>query len=222
MAAPTTDDRTRSPRRAVVAGVLGLVGLALTVLAIAALGDDDRVVLRSAGPAADAPTAPATDPDEGQSPSTTTTMPSTTTTAPPTATAPPTTTAAPSPSTTVAPTTTTAAPAPATAAPAPPPEAPAPTTGTLVLELTPPEEGWSKDVWVSGPDGSTVLPSIPVTGPIVIEGLAPGTYDVFVSQQGPPYGPDENGVEMGGGSQVVRLPADVAAGETTTVSDPGM
>lgn len=216
MAAPTSERPRWLRRRAVVVGVLGLVALAVAlVVAAGSGGDDDRVAVRSGSDGSGGPAADVAG-DEDQPSTSTTTDPVTTT-----STTAPTTTTSPSTTTTAAPTTTQAPALPA----APEPTtttAPAPTTGTLALELAPPEEGWSKDVWVEGPGGTTVLPSTAVTGPIVIEGLAPGTYDVFVSEQGPPYGPDENGVELGGGSQVVRILADVTAGATTTVDDSSM
>lgn len=113
--------------------------------------------------------------------------------------------------------------APMPAAPPPPPPRPAsgpepgPTTGTLEILVEPVGGGASLQVRVEAADGSEVLGQHEVTGPVVVE-LAPGSYTVLIQLTGPPYGPDEDGVALGGGSRLTRDLVEVVAGRTTTVT----
>ena len=108
---------------------------------------------------------------------------------------------------------------PAVAAPSTPPVTdPQPASiGTLEIQVSPVGDGSSLQVRVATADGTEVLGNHEVTGPIVLE-LAPGPYEVFIQRTGPPSGPDENGVELGGGSMVTRDQVEVVAGRTTTVT----
>lgn len=106
--------------------------------------------------------------------------------------------------------------APPTTEPPMPEQAPVP-TGTLEVQVTPADEGASRQVSVETPDGAEVVERAEVTGPIVVE-LAAGTYAVFIETTGPPYGPDGNRIALGGGSSVTRDVVEVVAGRTTTVT----
>ena len=99
----------------------------------------------------------------------------------------PTTTAVPTTTTEPAPTTTEGAAlavaAPVDPAPSPEPEQSAPaSTGTIRVTVEP-TEGASRSVTLQQSDGRVIAAQVPVTGdPIVFDGLAAGSYDLFVEQ----------------------------------------
>ncbi len=113
------------------------------------------------------------------------------------------------------------APAPATPPAGPPQPEAVPTTGRLEVHLTPAGGESSKRVTVLGPDDETILEWTEVTGPIVLDELAPGGYEVWIELLGPPYGPDENGAELAGASSVSRELVDIVAGNTTRLACSG-